>query len=98
MCRSAVNDGSCSPWVMCSSSAVRGNQTPPPKRAASRRLTQSIIQEGGGAEVEPGKGTEGQVQRDRSPPGQGGQNRRDVKGHWVDRCDVRLWQVGGDVR
>ncbi len=26
MCRSAVNDGSCSPWVMCSSSVVRGNQ------------------------------------------------------------------------
>ncbi len=24
MCRSAVNDGSCSPWVMCS--VVRGNQ------------------------------------------------------------------------
>ncbi len=26
MCCSAVNDGSCSPWVMCSSSVVRGNQ------------------------------------------------------------------------
>ncbi len=26
VCRSAVNDGSCSPWVMCSSSVVRGNQ------------------------------------------------------------------------
>ncbi len=26
MCRSAVNDGSCSPWVMCSCSVVRGNQ------------------------------------------------------------------------
>ncbi len=23
---SAVNDGSCSPWVMCSCSVVRGNQ------------------------------------------------------------------------
>ncbi len=23
---SAVNDGRCSPWVMCSSSVVRGNQ------------------------------------------------------------------------
>ncbi len=35
MCRSAVNDGSCSPWVMCSCSVVRGNQihdrAPPPK-------------------------------------------------------------------
>ncbi len=26
MCRSAVNDGSCSPWVMCSCSVVSGNQ------------------------------------------------------------------------
>ncbi len=26
MCRSAVNNGSCSPWVMCSCSVVRGNQ------------------------------------------------------------------------
>ncbi len=26
MCCSAVNDGSCSPWVMCSCSVVRGNQ------------------------------------------------------------------------
>ncbi len=26
MCCSAVNDGSCSPWVMCSYSVVRGNQ------------------------------------------------------------------------
>ncbi len=26
MCRSVVNDGSCSPWVMCSCSVVRGNQ------------------------------------------------------------------------
>ncbi len=26
VCRSAVNDGSCSPWVMCSCSVVRGNQ------------------------------------------------------------------------
>ncbi len=25
-CVSAVNDGRCSPWVMCSSSVVRGNQ------------------------------------------------------------------------
>ncbi len=57
---SAVNDGRCSPWVMCSCSVVSGNQirdrAPPPQRAASRRLTQSIIQEGGGAEVEPGGG------------------------------------------
>ncbi len=26
VCRSAVNDGSCSPWVMCSCSVVSGNQ------------------------------------------------------------------------
>ncbi len=26
MCRSAVNDGSCSPWMMCSCSVVSGNQ------------------------------------------------------------------------
>ncbi len=26
MCRSAVNDESCSPWVMCSCSVVSGNQ------------------------------------------------------------------------
>ncbi len=26
MCCSAANDGICSPWVMCSSSVVRGNQ------------------------------------------------------------------------
>ncbi len=26
MCRSAVNDGGCSPWVMCSCSVVSGNQ------------------------------------------------------------------------
>ncbi len=61
---SAVNDGRCSPWVMCSCSVVSGNQIrdrDPPQRAAPRRLTQSIIQEGGGAEVEPGEGTEGQV-------------------------------------
>ncbi len=36
MCCSAVNDGSCSPWVMCSSSVVRGNQirdrAPPKER------------------------------------------------------------------
>ncbi len=52
---SAVNDGRCSPWVMYSCSVVSGNQIrdrAPPQRAASRRLTQSIIQEGGGAEVE----------------------------------------------
>ncbi len=36
-------------------------EPPPPLRAASRRFTQSILQEGGGAEVEPGEGTEGQV-------------------------------------
>ncbi len=34
---------------------------PPPQRAASRRFTHGTIQEGGGAEVEPGEGTEGQV-------------------------------------
>ncbi len=61
MCRSAVNDGSCSPWVMCSCSVVRGNQIRDraPQRAASRRFTHGTIQEGGGAEVEPGEGTEG---------------------------------------
>ncbi len=33
-------------------------------------------------------------QGDRSPPGQGGQDSRDVKGHWVGRCGVtRLWQL-----
>ncbi len=26
MCHGAVNDGNCSPWVMCSCSVVRGNQ------------------------------------------------------------------------
>jgi len=26
VCRSAVNDGSCSPWVMCSCRVVRGDQ------------------------------------------------------------------------
>ncbi len=26
MCCSAVNDGSCSPWVMCSCSVMRGSQ------------------------------------------------------------------------
>ncbi len=26
MCRSAVHDGSCSPWVMCSCRVVRGDQ------------------------------------------------------------------------
>ncbi len=26
VCRSAVNDGSCSPWVKCSCSVVSGNQ------------------------------------------------------------------------
>ncbi len=26
VCCSAVNDGSCCPWVMCSCSVVRGNQ------------------------------------------------------------------------
>ncbi len=43
---------------------MSGNQIhdrAPPQRAASRRFTKSIIQEGGGAEVEPGEGTEGQV-------------------------------------
>ncbi len=35
----------------------------PPQRAASRRFTHThgTIQEGGGAEVEPGEGMEGQV-------------------------------------
>ncbi len=37
------------------------DRAPPPQRAASRRFTQSIIQEGGGAEVEPGEEMEGQV-------------------------------------
>ncbi len=56
---------------MCSCSVVqesmwwKGNQirdrAPPPKRAASRRFTHGTIQEGGGADVEPGEGTEGQV-------------------------------------
>ncbi len=36
-------------------------EPPPPQRAASRRFTQGTIQEGGGAAVEPGEGTEGQV-------------------------------------
>ncbi len=66
MCCSAVNDGSCSPWVMCSSSVVRGNQIrdrapPPPKSGFQKLHTHGTIQEGGGAEVEPGEGTEGQV-------------------------------------
>ncbi len=41
--------------------ATRFMTEPPPQRAASRRYTQSIIQESGGAEGEPGEGTEGQV-------------------------------------
>ncbi len=36
---------------------------------------------------------------DRSPPGQGRWDSRDVKGHWVDRCGVtRLWQLSCCVR
>ncbi len=35
--------------------------TEPPPKSGFQTLTQSIIQEGGGAEVEPGEGTEGQV-------------------------------------
>ncbi len=55
---------------MCSCSVVQesmwwnGNQIrdrAPPQRAAYRRFTHGTIQEGGGAEVEPGEGTEGQV-------------------------------------
>ncbi len=44
---------------------VSGNQihdrAPPPPKSGFQMLTQSILQEGGGAEVEPGEGTEGQV-------------------------------------
>ncbi len=43
---------------------MSGNQihdrAPPPK-SGFQTLTQSVLQEGGGAEVEPGEGTEGQV-------------------------------------
>ncbi len=34
---------------------------PPPPKSGFQTLTQSILPEGGGAEVEPGEGTEGQV-------------------------------------
>ncbi len=68
MCRSAVNDGSCSPWVLCICSVVSGNQIrdrappPPPQKSGFQTLhAHGTIQEGGGAEVEPGEGTEGQV-------------------------------------
>ncbi len=44
-----------------SGNQIHDRAPPPPQRAASRRFTQSTIQEGGGAEVEPGEGTEGQV-------------------------------------
>ncbi len=61
----AVNDGRCSPWVMCSCSVVSGDQihdrTPPPRSGFQTLHIHSIIQEGGGAEVEPGQGMEGQV-------------------------------------
>ncbi len=61
-CVSAVHDGKCSPWVMCSLSEWEPDswQSPPPK-SGFQTLTQSILQEGGGAEVEPGEGMEGQV-------------------------------------
>ncbi len=61
-CVSAVHDGKCSPRVMCSLSEWEPDswQSPPP-RSGFQTLTQSKIQEGGGAEVEPGEGTEGQV-------------------------------------
>ncbi len=58
---SAVHDGRCSPWVMCSCSVVRGNRIrdrAPPQRAASRRFTYTAPSR---REVEPGEGTEGQV-------------------------------------
>ncbi len=57
MCCSAVNDGSVSPWVMCSSSVVRGNQIrdrAPPKSGFQTLHTHGTIQEGGGVEVETG--------------------------------------------
>ncbi len=41
--------------------ATRFVTEPPPQRAASRRFTHGTIQEGGGAEVEPGEGMEGHV-------------------------------------
>ncbi len=42
---------------------------PPPQRAASRRSTHRTIQEGGGAEVESGEETEGQVHVEEPRPG-----------------------------
>ncbi len=52
MCRSAVNDGSCSPWVMCSCSVVRGNQIrdrapPPPKSSFQTLHTRAVVLESG---------------------------------------------------
>ncbi len=43
-------------WV-----AARFITEPPPPKSGFQTLTQSKIQEGGGEEVEPGEGTEGQV-------------------------------------
>ncbi len=106
VCCSAVNDGSCSPWVMCSCSVVRGNQIrdrAPPQRAASRRFTHTA-QSRRAVERRWNRGRERRArsmwsQWDRSPPGRGGRGSRDVKWHWVNCCGVtRLWQVSGDVR
>ncbi len=82
MCRSVVNDGSCSPWVMCSCGVVRGNQirdrAPPPKSGFQTLHTHGTIQQGGGAEVEPGEGTEGQVHEEpmRQEPTRAGRKRQ----------------------
>ncbi len=62
---------------------MSGNQIhdrAPPSKSGFQTLTQSILQEGGGAEVEPDEGTEGQVHVGpmRQEPTRAGRRRREV--------------------
>ncbi len=95
-CVCAVHDGRCSPWVMCSE--VSGNQihdrAPPPQRAASRRFTHTRHNPGGrwsGGGTGGGNGGPGPCGANETGAHQGraDEDSRDVKGYWVDRCDVR---------
>ncbi len=75
---------------------MSGNQIhAPPQRAASRRFTQSTIQEGGGAEVEPGGGNGGpghvgQMRQQRREVTLAGQRRREVTLAGQRRREVTL--------
>ncbi len=87
-----------------SGNQIHDRAPPPPLRKERLPDASYIAQSRRGMERRWNRGRERRARSmwgkwDRSPPGQGGRDSRDVKGHWVDRCGVtRLWQLSCCVR